>query len=428
VEQFSHPAARAVGGVRQQLSDVADVPLWSLRDAEVEALLTEAHRAAAQLSELVLRVTAEAGRRDLADKARAPNPRAWLHHHLRLSPSVARRQQLLSARLDTGCAATRDAMAAGRIDTEQAEVITRVVADLPAELDPELVESAEARLLAEAAQYDAMLLARFGERILEVVDPDGVEQRLGDQLRREELAWRRRDFSIGYALDGMVMLRGRLPAESADLLRAALDPLSRPRAADATGPDHRHRAAPRRCAGRAGITPAQVRFAAQRTVARSRTWWSRSTTPVCATHALGAAHLDSGQPLSPSTVRRLACDATIISRRTGSAGEPLDVGRAVRLIGGGFCGGHSCSATAGVPSPVATDRRRGATATTSSTGADGGRPAWTTRCCSAGIIIGSFTAARWLVTLGRDRLPQFTPPPWVDPDRRPLRNTMHPRT
>ena len=426
MEQFSHPAARAVGGVRQQLSDVADVPLWSLRDAEVEALLTEAHRAAAQLSELVLRVTAEAGRRDLADKAGAPNPRAWLRHHLRLSPSVARRQQLLSARLDTGCAATRDAMAAGRIDTEQAEVITRVVADLPAELDPELVESAEARLLAEAAQYDAMLLTRFGERILEVVDPDGVEQRLGDQLRREELAWRRRDFSIGYALDGMVMLRGRLPAESADLLRAALDPLSRPRAADATGPDHRHQGQ-RRADALVELASRQLKSGSLPENGGEKPHLVVRLDYASLRDALGAAHLDSGQPLSPSTVRRLACDATIIPAVLGSAGEPLDVGRGVRLIGGGLrralvLRDRGCAFPGCDRPPAWCDGHH------IRHWADGGPTSLDNSVLLCGHHHRLVHRGSWLVTLGRDRLPQFTPPPWVDPDRRPLRNTMHPRT
>ena len=32
---------------------------------------------------------------------------------------------------------------------------------------------------------------------------------------------------------------------------------------------------------------------------------------------------------------------------------------------------------------------------------------------------------QWTVRLGGDRRPEFTPPDWIDPDRKPLRNTIH---
>lgn len=38
-----------------------------------------------------------------------------------------------------------------------------------------------------------------------------------------------------------------------------------------------------------------------------------------------------GEPLAPSTVRRLACDAEIIPMVLSSTGQPLDVGRGARL-------------------------------------------------------------------------------------------------
>ena len=44
------------------------------------------------------------------------------------------------------------------------------------------------------------------------------------------------------------------------------------------------------------------------------------------------ATLDNGVPLHPATARRLACDARIIPVLLGSAGQPLDIGRATRSI------------------------------------------------------------------------------------------------
>ncbi len=46
----------------------------------------------------------------------------------------------------------------------------------------------------------------------------------------------------------------------------------------------------------------------------------------------GTATLGSGVPVTAETARRLACDATVIPAVLGSAGEPLDLGRAARLV------------------------------------------------------------------------------------------------
>jgi len=47
---------------------------------------------------------------------------------------------------------------------------------------------------------------------------------------------------------------------------------------------------------------------------------------------LGAGHTLDGTVLSPQTVRKLACDASIIPIVLGSESQPLDVGRTKRLV------------------------------------------------------------------------------------------------
>ena len=46
----------------------------------------------------------------------------------------------------------------------------------------------------------------------------------------------------------------------------------------------------------------------------------------------GAGRTLDGTVLSPQTVRRLACDASIIPMVLGTRGQPLDVGRTKRLV------------------------------------------------------------------------------------------------
>ena len=51
---------------------------------------------------------------------------------------------------------------------------------------------------------------------------------------------------------------------------------------------------------------------------------------------VGAGWTGTGDVLSAETVRRVACDAQVIPVVLGRAGEPLDVGRARRLVGPGL--------------------------------------------------------------------------------------------
>ena len=100
----------------------------------------------------------------------ATSTATWLAHHTKTTPAAAHRTTRLAAGLETHDQ-TREALAEGRVHVEQAEVILRALDDLPADLDPDLVQEAEAHLLAEAEHFDARALKRFGRRLLEVVAP-----------------------------------------------------------------------------------------------------------------------------------------------------------------------------------------------------------------------------------------------------------------
>ena len=53
---------------------------------------------------------------------------------------------------------------------------------------------------------------------------------------------------------------------------------------------------------------------------------------------LGAAELGWGGPVTPESARRIACDAQLIPVLLGTAGQPLDVGRASHTIPTGSAG------------------------------------------------------------------------------------------
>lgn len=133
-----------------------------------------------------------------------------------------------------------------------------------------------------------------------------------------------------------------------------------------------------------------------------------------------AADLDFGLPLSARSARRLACDARLVPVILGAEGQPLDVGRIT----------YSC------PMPmrralVARDRGCcfpgcGAPPTRCDAHhvehwAAGGSTALCNLCLLCRRHHRMIHAGEWAVRINTDGHPEFLPPPWVDPQRRPIR-------
>ncbi|WP_300010811.1 HNH endonuclease signature motif containing protein, partial [Pseudonocardia sp.] len=128
-----------------------------------------------------------------------------------------------------------------------------------------------------------------------------------------------------------------------------------------------------------------------------------------------AAVLDFGGTLSPEALRMLCCDAAVIPVVMGSAGQPLDIGRRTRVIPEGV--------------------RRAVTVRDRGCARCGRPPSWTeihhivpwehggpTRVDNCVMICRACHRlvhhAGWDVALVGGR-PEFYPPPWIDPRRRP---------
>jgi hypothetical protein len=135
---------------------------------------------------------------------------------------------------------------------------------------------------------------------------------------------------------GMVTMRGVLDPEAAAVLKSAVDPLSRPcPTRDKRGrtiePDPRT-PAKRRADALLEIVARGVAAADGLPVTDRAKLVVTVEHDVLAGRVSGAGLAMSGDVLSVSTVRRLACDAAIIPMLLGSQGEPLDVGRTRRLV------------------------------------------------------------------------------------------------
>ncbi len=91
---------------------------------------------------------------------------------------------------------------------------------------------AEAFLAWHARDLDTTTLGKLARRMLATLDPDGA-------ALDDEEAVRARELSLARGPDGMTMVRGRLDAEGAAVLRSALDPFTAPAPSTADGPDPR---------------------------------------------------------------------------------------------------------------------------------------------------------------------------------------------
>ena len=138
---------------------------------------------------------------------------------------------------------------------------------------------------------------------------------------------------------------------------------------------------------------------------------------------LGHALLDTGSYLSAAHARMLACDCTVIPIVLGSKSEPLDIGRADRTTPPGIrrtlihrdhgCAFPSCDRAA-----------RWCQSHHVTHWAQGGDTALNNLVlvCTAHHRLLHFS--EWDVAIVNGR-PEFYPPAFLDPDRKPLRNHLH---
>jgi hypothetical protein len=130
---------------------------------------------------------------------------------LRRSVGTVRRDVAL-ARALAALPATSDALAAGDISLDHAEVITRLADGLPAHLLPDF----EGRVLARAAEATPGETAAFARRLRARLDVVGEEARRQTGARRIEVRIWAED-------DGLACLLARLPLADAARVHAALE-------------------------------------------------------------------------------------------------------------------------------------------------------------------------------------------------------------
>ena len=173
--------------------------------------------------------------------------------------------------------------------------------------------------------HNAHVIA-VGRRLMALVGADRALEHDEDKLRTLN------SLRLTPLENGMTAISGRLDPEAAAVLAAALDPLSAPNPCTENGgrdprPADRRRAEAlieicRRATAAGGAAPATRKTQIVVLIGRHH----------LTDTVRGAGTTLTGQDLSPQTVRKLACDASIIPMVLGSQGQPLDVGRTKRLL------------------------------------------------------------------------------------------------
>jgi len=336
----------AILGCVREISEALDrgagaQPLY-LTTAEKAQVLVELERLQARLAELQLRVLAVA--EDVAEQAGARDAAAWLAHQARRDGDAARADARLASAFDTSYVRLRSAVADGAVSIAQARVIVRVLEDLPADLDADVVTRAEGVMVGYAADYNPSQLRRLGRHLLDVVAPEIAEQaearRLADAEAHAETKTR---LSLRPVGDGTTRLSGVLPDLDATRLRIYLEALTSPRAS--SGQAHRDGAAsgnpdldrlphPRRMghAFRSLIGLMDPTDLPQHGGLSTTLMVTMSLDQLRAEVATAGLLDDPNSEITANQARRLACGAGIIPVVLDGDSQILDLGRQARLF------------------------------------------------------------------------------------------------
>ena len=307
------------------------------------------------------------------------------------------------------------AQAAGEISDEHARVGTRCIERIPAAAGPEAPAIAEAMLVEAARHQDPRALTSTAHALLLRLDPDGR------QPREDEIA-RQRSFTVGEEHAGISAARGALTGETAAVWRTIIDALSAP----VTGPggerDERTAAQRRHDALHeaglrllrsgtlpdAGGTPVTVLI---------------RTTDVDVADPSGVAVTEHGQILSMAQVWQLLDEAEIMAVGYDLTGAVRECARQQRRASRAQRRALA-SRDGGCSFPGCTRPASWCEAHHVWEWILGGPTSLDNLCLLCPYHHRHFQRLGWVVTM-IDAQPVWTPPPWIDPQQEPIRNTAH---
>ncbi len=415
----------------------------------------------------------EAQARGLADRLTQPSLARVLVSSLRLSAGEAHRRVKAADALAAGSTMTGErleprrpvlaaAQRAGDVTPEQVQVIVRALekVDRPG-FDPADITVGERLLTGQAATFDPKLLSQLADRVVDAIDPDGT-------VPDEQLQADRRHFSMRTCRDGSYLGEFRLTGILGAKLTAVLKPLARPRiehlptvdgepavpaqllADERTHGQRMHDALEDVCdrllrAGQlpdSGGVPATVIVTITLEDLQERL---RQTRPDPSPghghgnghgpgqdnghgpgrgngHGHGHGHTSDGARLSAGQVLDLAGQADLIPTVLNRAGAVLSQGRTRRIATPSqtwalIARDAGCSFPGCHRAPELCERHH------IIPWIDGGPTDLDNLTLLCRYHHHQFEQRGWTVTLNADRIPEWTPPRWIDRHQRPMTNT-----
>jgi hypothetical protein len=316
--------------------------------------------------------------------------------------------------------ATAEAASAGEISHEHIHVIAKHMKALPEDVRKNLEQrqAVENVLVAQAQVSGPRTVDARGEEILNRINPDGPEPK--DKPDKDP----HNELHLHTLRDGRVKGKFELDKEAGAMLKAALSPFARPRPASDGERDLRT------VAERHGDALAEmVKLAADAdgmpTEGGAKPHVAVTVPFEVLKTGLGQALLDGAGYLSAAEARRLACDARILPIVLGSKSEPIDVAVPSHTVPKNMrralvqrdrgCAFPDCERT---PSTCDSHHVK--------PWHDGGETRESNLMLLCGRHHRLIHNSDWEATI-IDGYPEFIPPAYIDPERRPRRNTIHQR-
>lgn len=461
------PVLGTLAAVGASVASLDDAPVYGLVDADLEAAIEACQSAQARLFGVLLALARDADERDLGRRSGAASTAAWLAGRYRIRPGQARSLVRLAnqSRPDPGpvdyaanvrsattgreLRATAAALAEGTISPEHVAVVGKVLDRIPQAISVVEAQQAEAELAGFCRQHDPGVVAKLGDYLLALMAVDTLDDAENERERRRQLR-------LNEATGG---ISGCLTSEGMAILRTALDPLAAPnpssdgqrdprtpgqrlidalvelaRRAIATDSFETNHGISHRVLVTIGLETLTAGHAHNGDGSASHSDADNSTVASRTVGGDGAAlpHLGTrlrvapgevqwGGLISPSAARRIACCAGIQRVILDPTGAVLDVGREYRTATPAQFAAL-IARDGGCAFPGCTRPASWCIAHHIIHWADGGPTDLDNLvllCTQHHTLVHH---GGWDIRVRQDRLPEFIPPPWVDPDRTPRRN------
>jgi hypothetical protein len=327
-----HPGV-VVADVHEALDGLGPV---ELDPAEYADVVGDVERAVRRLEALKLRLVAAAEHARVPQQTGARSTGAWLAKHTRAGGARSARDAGLAGDLAQGLRHTGTALDQGAISAEHAAVVAHTMRHLPDHLTALQRQQIEAALARKATKLDPQQLRRVARRAIEAVtpDPEQVDDEESSQLEdEEEKAYARARLTLHDNGDGTTTGHFTVPTLAAQILKKVLDAMTAPRRT-VTGQTKRTVTDWAHARG-AAFTQVLEHLPTDRLHGKVAATIVVTLDLDTLRGRLKAAGLDTGDLVSASQARRLACNAGLVPTVLSGQAQPLDLGRQKRLFSEG---------------------------------------------------------------------------------------------